>query len=243
MQRYFVDYKIFDNQKIEITGDDYYHITKVMRMKVNDEVIVCDNYGSYKCCISSISDNSVFLSIVEKLTEQKELPVEVTICQGLVRREKMEEVIDKITQLGATRYIPVNMERSLVKLKDEKIDKKLDRMNKIAKEASEQSHRTKKLIVEKPISFKEFLKMNKTYDLCLFAYEITSKDLSLKEVLKNNQYRNILILIGPEGGISQNEVNLLEINKFLPVSLGPRILRTEVAPSYIMAAISYELEV
>ena len=243
MQRYFIEIKIIDTNKIEITGDDYHHITKVMRMKIGDLVIVCDNYNSYKCSISSFSESIVYLDIIQKLNEKKELPVNVTIVQGLVRREKMEEVIDKITQLGASKYIPVNMERCLVKLKDEKLDKKFDRLNKIAKEAAEQSHRTKKLVVEKPIDFKMLLSLKKEYDLCLYAYEITSKDLSLREVLNQYQYNNVLVLIGPEGGISQKEVDLLNLNGFLPVSLGPRILRTEVAPTYVMAAISYELEV
>ena len=80
------------------------------------------------------------------------------------------------------------------------------------------------------------------YDLCLYAYEITSKDKSLKEILKSKTYKNIFIVIGPEGGISDKEVKLMNENNFIPVSLGPRILRTEVAPTYAMAAISYELE-
>lgn len=242
MQRYFIEDVVTSNT-IVINGDDFHHISKVMRMRINDEVIVCDNISSYKCKISAFNNNEVILNVVEKLDEKKELPVKVAIAQGVVRREKTEEVIDKITQLGASLYIPVNMERSIIKIKDEKLDKKNDRMNKIAKEASEQSHRTKKMVVEKPLLFKELLNLKDHYDLCLYAYEITSKDLSLKEVLKNNKYKSVLVLIGPEGGISEKEVILLNENGFLPVSLGPRILRTEVAPTYVMAAISYELEV
>ena len=242
MQRYFVDSKNILDNKIIISDSDYHHITKVMRMKEGNSVICCDGTNSYKCVISQITTSDVVLDIVEVLNEKKELPVKVTIAHGIVRREKMEEVIDKITQLGASFYLPVNMERCNVKFNDEKLDRKMDRMNKIAKEASEQSHRTSMLEVLKPVSFKEMINLNEQYDLCLYAYEITSKDKSLKEVLKERKYQNILIVIGPEGGISDKEVNIMNDNNFIPVSLGPRILRTEVAPTYAMAAISYELE-
>ena len=242
MQRYFVNLEnVFEN-KIIISDSDYHHITKVMRMKEGDSVICCDGTKSYKCVISHISTSDVILEIVEVLNEKKELPIKVTIAHGITRREKMEEVIDKITQLGASFYLPVNMERCNVKFNDEKLDRKMERMNKIAKEASEQSHRTSLLEVLKPVTFKEMMNLKEQYDLRLYAYEITSKDKPLKQVLKENKYKNIIILFGPEGGISNKEVDILNKNNFLPVSLGPRILRTEVAPTYAMAAISYELE-
>ncbi len=242
MQRYFVNPNSIVNNQVYIDNSDFHHITKVMRMNIGTNVIVCDGNRSYKCVISQIASNNVILDIVEVLNEQKELPVKVTIAQGIVRREKMEEVIDKITQLGASYYLPVNMERCNVKFNDEKLDRKMERMNKIAKEASEQSHRTTLLEVLKPCGFKEMLDLSKNYDLCLYAYEITSEDKKIKEVLRGNKYNNILIIIGPEGGISDKEVNLMKENNFIPVSLGPRILRTEVAPTYAMVAISYELE-
>ena len=243
MQRYFVNKNQVNDNQIVIKGDDFHHITKVMRMKETDKVIVSNNEESWLCEIEIFTNNEVHLKIIENLNEEKELPVEVTIAHGVVRREKMEEVIDKITQLGASSYLPINMERCNVKIQDEKLDKKVDRMNKIAKEAAEQSHRIKLMEVLKPISFKEMLKLKTKYDLCLYAYEVTSKDKSLKEVLKVNNYKSIFILVGPEGGISDKEVELLNQNGFIPIALGPRILRTEVAPTYILSAISYELEV
>lgn len=242
MQRYFVNPENVSDNKVIINNSDYHHITKVMRMKEGNSVIVCDGSKSYKCVISLITQNEVILDINEELNENRELPVYITIAQGIVRREKMEEVIDKVTQLGASFYLPVNMERCSVKFNDEKLDRKMERMNKIAKEASEQSHRTTMLEVLKPISFKEMISDASKYDLCLYAYEVLDKDKSLKELLKTKTYKNILILIGPEGGISEKEADMMNKNSFYPISLGPRILRTEVAPTYVMAAISYELE-
>lgn len=244
MQRYFIDNinnSTIDiaSGKITISGDDYYHISKVMRMKTSDQVTVCFQQVAYLAEINKIDQTSVYLDIVKPLDENPELSLEVTIAQGIVRREKMEEVIDRISELGAKQYLGVNMERCNVKLTDDKLDRKRDRLNKIAKEACEQAHRTKLLTVDVPLCWKEFLKISANYDLCLVAYEECTKDDNLRQYLQND-YRNVLILVGPEGGISPKEMADLTNHNFKKVTLGPRILRTEVAPVYIMSAISYE---
>lgn len=242
MQRYFVKFSAICGNQIQIIGSDYHHITKVMRMKIGDQVYVASENNSWLCHIESIGESIVYLEIDQRLDEQKELPLEVTIAQGIVRREKMEEVIEKITALGASAYIPIEMERCNVKLHDEKIEKKWERMNKIAKEAAEQSHRTRLLDINRPISFQSLLTSAIHYDLCLYAYEVTTRGKSLKEILQKGHYQRVLVLIGPEGGMSEKEVCQLDKNNFVSVHLGPRILRTELAPTYVLSAISYELE-
>ena len=181
MQRYFVE-KIIENQNITISNDDYYHITKVMRMKQGDNVYVCDGNISVVASIIEITKNEVILEIKEKLNEKKELPVSVTIAHGIIR---------KVSALGASIYQPVEMERCNAKFHDDKLDKKMIRLNKIAKEACEQSHRTALLKVLNPISFKNFLKESSKYDLLLVAYENTNPEETLKKVLQNNKYNSI----------------------------------------------------
>lgn len=242
MQRYFVEKDAIKLPYIFITGDDCHHIGLVMRMKSGDKVYVSDQEKSYIAVITDIKKDLITLEVIEELHEQKELPYQVTIAQGLIRREKMEEVIDYITELGASCYIPVVMSRSIVKVNQEQMDKKNARYAKIAKEAAEQSHRLKKMEVSNLVTWKNFLSLSKDYDLCLYAYEASSKDDSLKQILKNKKYSNILVLVGPEGGISEKEVEDLKKSGFLPISLGPRILRTQVAPLYVMSALSYEWE-
>lgn len=242
MQRYFINQEV-NTDTINIIGDDYYHITKVMRMKEHDQVIVCNIEKTWLCEIVMFSTSVVTLKIIREIIENKKMPIEVTIAQGLVTKEKMETVIDNITELGAFCYLPVRMERCNIKINDEKLDKKMIRLRKIAKEAAEQAHRNTLMIIEEPISFKEMLKLNNKYDLCLYAYEKSYDDLSFKEIIKSNsEIAKVIILVGPEGGISDDEVKMLKEANFKPISLGPRILRTEVAPSYIMACISYEKE-
>ena len=160
-------------------------------------------------------------------------------------KTKMEELVEKISLLGASEYLFFPMERSNVKMIDEKLDKKLYRLNKIAKEASEVAHRTKVLESINLKNFNEFIKYSKNFDYCLYAYEETNPlDGSFKDVAKKLKPNDkVLVLIGPEGGISKKEVEILNNNNFIPITLGPRILRTEVAPTYVMAALSYELEI
>ena len=241
MQRYFVE-KIENEKNIIINNDDYYHITKVMRMHINDRVYLCDTVNSYICKIIEITKTEVVLEAIEKLNEKKELSMNVTIAHGIIRKEKMEETIEKISALGANFYLPVDMERCNAKFHDDKLDKKMIRLNKIAKEACEQSHRTNLLNVLQPISFKNLLNECNNYDLLLVAYENTNPEESLKKILQKNHYQRVLVLVGPEGGISEKELELLEKKGFVKVSLGPRILRTELAPVYIMSVIGYELE-
>ena len=241
MQRYFVE-KIIDLNNIVIDNDDFYHITKVMRMNVADKVYLCDQENSYICEITCVNKNEVILKVVEQLSENKELLYNVTIAHGIVRKEKMEETIEKVSALGASCYLPVEMERCNAKFHEEKLEKKILRLNKIAKEACEQSHRTKLLNVENPVSFKNFLKHSKKFDLLLVAYENTNPNETLKKILKEKEYKNVLVLVGPEGGISDSELAVLEKEGFVKVSLGPRILRTELAPVYIMSVLGYEWE-
>lgn len=240
MQRYFLDNNSiinFDTNSIIIKGDDAHHITNVMRMRINDLVYCCYEGCTYLSKINNLNAHEVTLDIVEIIHENKELLCNVTIAQGLVRKEKMEEVIDHITEMGAKYYVPVIMKRSNVKVTEDKIDKKLVRLNKIAKEAAEQAHRTNVLQVLEPMNFKKFIDYSKSFDLCLVAHVDDDNPLYIGDAIKDE--KNILVLVGPEGGIDSSEIDELKKNSFKQVSLGKRVLRTEVAPSYIMSIIDY----
>lgn len=242
MQRYFIDSKQIDYPYIKIIDNDYHHIKTVMRMKKGDKVYACSNNTSYLCVIDDITDTDVVLLIQTELNEQTELPVEVTICQGLVRKEKMEETVDYITELGAYAYMPVIMERSIVKVNNDKRERKNERLQKIAKEAAEQSHRKQVLKVHDIYKWKDMLEESKNYDLCLFAYENADKDALYKDLITKDGIHSILVVIGPEGGISLKEVESLLSYNFIPITLGKRILRTQVAPLYVMSTIGFMLE-
>lgn len=235
MQRYFIDKNQINNNIITIKGDDVHHIKTVMRMNINDKVFVCDEENTYLCSIMSIT-NCVELEIIETLNDNVEMDIKVTVAHGLVRREKMEEVVRRLVELGCCSYIPVNMTRSVVKHKEINID----RLNKIIKEASEQSQRNKLMKINEVISFGDLLKSINNYDLVLFAHTLYKDQVNLFNELKNNKANNVLVIVGPEGGFDEKEVEkLIKYDNLKPISLGKRILRTETAPLYIMSVLGF----
>ncbi|QSS99008.1 16S rRNA (uracil(1498)-N(3))-methyltransferase [Pontibacillus sp. ALD_SL1] len=247
MQRYFVPSSGWDDSEVVITGEDVHHIGKVMRMKPEHHILCCTPEGDLaECEITDITTEAVTCQIVEWLEEVKELPASVTIAQGLPKGDKMEHVIQKGTELGASQFIPFEAERSIVKWDQKKSQKKITRYQKIAKEASEQSHRTTIPSVSHLHSLRDLIAHQASYDWIVFAYEDEAKSQSyrsLKEVLTQvQQGQRILVIIGPEGGFSEQEVQTLKEAGALAVRLGPRILRTETAATYFLSALSYQLE-
>ncbi len=241
MQKYFVSSNNFynDYHEVIIDKDDSFHIVKVMRMHLGDEVLVSDNENTYLTKITKLDEKGVILEVLKKMTNNAELPIKVGIAQGLIKKDKMEEVISKITALGAYEYIPVNMERCNIKINEQKQERQL----KIIKEASEQSMRNTLMKLSNIISFNEVFKKAQEYDMVLFAStKAQPNNHNFKQVLRKKDIQSILIIIGPEGGISPKEERIMEEKGFLPISLGPRILRTELAPTYVLSAISYEME-
>lgn len=239
MQRYFIETKQINNNIITIKGNDVHHIKTVMRMNINEKIIVCDEVDTYLCKITFIG-NEVEAEIINKINENVELNINITIAHGLVRREKMEEVIRRLVELGCNSYIPVDMRRSVVKHKEINIE----RLNKIVKEASEQSQRTKLMNLSDVISFNDLLKQISNFDLVLFAHTIYKENNFLYELLVNNydvhKYNNILVIVGPEGGFDDGEVEkILKFTNVRPIGLGKRILRTETAPLYIMSVLGF----
>ena len=242
MQKYFISKEDLSLNRIK--GDDAYQIFTVLRYKGGEMVMVSDSEKSYLVKIKNVTKDEVSFEIVEEKTGNTELPVFVSIFQGYPKGDKMEEIIKHGTELGASYIYPTFMKRSIVKLDEKKIDSKLLRFQKIAKEAAEQSFRN--VIPEIPsIPYLKTIDFSK-YDVKILCYEESAKNGELKEFknivsnLKKGQ--NIACVIGPEGGIDDSELEYLKNKGFTPCALGPRILRTETAVFYILSAISYEME-
>ncbi len=246
MQRYFVPYSSAHNVFV-ITGDDFRHMVKVMRMKEQDEMIlVTDDRQSALCQITNISNEELTARVVQWLDESVELPVDVTIVSGLPKGDKLDLIIQKGTELGATKFIPFIAARSIVKWDEKKADKKLSRWQKIAKEAAEQSHRNVVPAVEAPLNLSSLIKASEHYDVKLIAYEEDSRQGETKNLVGCLQSltkgNSLLVVFGPEGGLTTEEVEKLHEHGFISCGLGPRILRTETAPLYLLSAVSYQLE-
>lgn len=247
MQRYFVKNHQITEGKIKISGDDAHHISRVMRMKPGEAIICCSEDGQVaRSEIQEITDDLCLVRIVEWIDENKELPVFVTIAQGLPKGDKLELIVQKGTELGASCFLPFFASRSIVKWDEKKGRKKVERLEKIAKEAAEQSHRTIVPEIKNPVDFKSLLKESGNYTYKIVAYEEDAKQgekSNLSAILsKLTRNDSLLAVIGPEGGLTEEEVSELRKNDFITCSLGQRILRTETAPLYLLAAVSYHTE-
>lgn len=247
MQRYFVLDEPLDGRYVSIKGDDYFHMTKVMRMNVGDSIIVVfPNGQSAYCKITNISNEKVDVTIVEWENEARELPVSVTIVSGLPKGDKFEWIVQKGTELGAQAFIPFMATRSIVKLDEKKESKRIERWQKIAKEAAEQSHRTFIPQVYKPHRLHEIIELSRKFTHKAVAYEEVAKDGEVKQfskILSNmKQGDSLLFVFGPEGGLTAQEIEQFQEHDFHICGLGPRILRAETAPLYVLSAVSYQLE-
>ncbi|MGH2318184.1 16S rRNA (uracil(1498)-N(3))-methyltransferase [Planococcus sp. SE5232] len=246
MQRYFIEGKIPENRIVAITGDDAKHIAKVMRQTAGDYLIAVMEGKAYLAKILA-ADFDVEVELGEILEIQVELPKKVTIACGLPKGDKLDLITQKATELGMYALLPFSAERSIVKWDSSKSEKKIGRLQKIAKEAAEQSHRTHVPEIHGVHSFKQLLaKASSSYDTIIVAYEEEAREgdrTRFAEILKSLYDKDsVLIIFGPEGGISEKEVAALKSTGAIFTSLGPRILRTETAPLYALAAISCEFE-
>ncbi|GAA0482800.1 16S rRNA (uracil(1498)-N(3))-methyltransferase [Salinibacillus aidingensis] len=247
MQRYFVPESGWTDSKVVLRDDDAHHISNVMRMTAEDQIICNHPKGRAALCqIEDVSPEEVSARILDWLNEHKEMPVKVTIAQALPKGDKLDLIVQKGTELGAHAFIPFKGDRSIVKWDQKKADKKIRRLEKIAKEAGEQSHRTSIPSIHHMKSFKELLLAADQFDHLIVASEVEAKKESptlLGNIISTIQPdEHVLIVVGPEGGFSQQELEQLMKENFYFTRFGPRILRTETAPLYFLSVMSYQFE-
>ena len=234
MQRYFVNTK---DDIFELTADDSYHVTKVMRNKMGDKVEIVIDKELYICEIISLEKN-VTVKKIEKIEQNSELPCYVTIAQSLVKEQKMDLILQKSCELGVSEIIPINATRSVVKI-DKKETKKIERWNKILKEASEQSKRVVIPTVNQILDIKDLV--NLEYDIKILC-TVNEMSTTIKRVLsKDLNNVKIILVIGPEGGFTDKEEELLINSGYISTSFGNRVLRTETASLYALSIINYIL--
>ncbi|MHA6260368.1 16S rRNA (uracil(1498)-N(3))-methyltransferase [Sporosarcina sp. CAU 1771] len=246
MQRYFLEHSFDEDGNALITGEDNKHIQRVMRMAVNDKIFVVSDGEAFISVITEFLPDSTRVQSEGEVLPSNEMPVSVTIVSGLPKGDKLDLIVQKGTELGMHGLIPFKAERSIVKWDDKRGAKKIERLRKIAKEAAEQCHRTVIPHIEEPFTLKQLLAKAAAYDVLLFADEEDAKSEEPHRIghrLKNvHPNQSVLVVFGPEGGLSRSEAGELSEAGFLPTSLGPRILRTETAPIYLLSAMSCEFE-
>lgn len=211
MPKFFVNDKQFYSDKVEIFGEDVKHIANVLRKQIGDQINICNISTSenFLCQIDEINKEKIICRVLNKIENNVESNVDITIFQGLPKAEKMELIIQKCTELGANTFYPVQMERCVVKLDSKQEFKKIERWKKIVESAAKQSGRDKVPNVENVINLKELLNLLEKYDIVLLAYENEHKNTLKNELKQLKSTSKVAIIIGPEGGIDEKEVELL----------------------------------
>lgn len=247
MQRYFIDEVKVCGESVRLSAEDSHHLANVMRAKVGATIIIVTaNHDAYVSEIVTIETKCVTAVLKEPLLTTSELPVEVTVACGLSKNDKIDTIVQKATECGMHQFIPLILQRNVVKWEAKKATQKIERLEKIAKEAAEQSHRTHIPTIQSLMNVTQLIEYAQAYDVKLIAYEETAKigeHAQLKQQYQSLQpQQKILLVFGSEGGLTLQEVAQLEAAGFLACSLGPRILRAETAPIYALSALSYTLE-
>jgi len=269
MQHFFIKQNQVKNDQITITGKDVNHIKNVLRCKTSEklEISVSETEVKYLVEILELNNDEVICKILNKIDESAESNVKINIIQGLPKSDKMELIIQKCTELGVKEITPLELERCVVKLQGKDIDKKLARWENIAETAAKQCGRNSITKINKLYNLRNIEEVLKNCDLAIVAYE-GEKETGLKDVLNEIKFKNlqqelsiaalnnfkensavsvkndeikISIIIGPEGGLEEKEIEFLKSLGVKSVSLGKRILRTETVAIVLASIIMYEL--
>lgn len=238
MANFYIEKEQLSENTALITGEEAQHISRVLRMKKGDEVTLCDGEGNfYEARLTDFNEKSVEAEILSMRRAETEPRVKLSIFQGVPKNPKLETIVQKLTEIGATAVVPMDTQRAVAKL-----DKsaKVERLRKIAREAAKQSKRGIIPTVSDTMSFKDAIKEAAKANLMIIAYE-EEHETSLKSALQGKTPESVSVLIGPEGGFEKEEVEKAVALGAVSVTLGKRILRTETAPIAISSAILYEL--
>jgi len=241
MHRCFFETDISKGNLVTVDGDEALHITRVLRLGVGDLIEITSGNGKvYEAKINATDKKSIEVCALKELLVDGEPKTDVSLFIGLTKSSKMELIIQKAVELGVSSVVPVEMERSVVKVKDE--DKKTQRFRRIAMEAAKQCKRSKVPLVSDPIKFNQAVEMLSNMDFSFAPYECETKK-SIREIFtgENEFLKSVGFIIGPEGGFSDTEAEFIKENNIQTVTLGKRILRMETAAISVLSIVMYEL--
>jgi len=242
MRRFVIDQIPPDHDRVVIHGPEAKHIAKVLRMRPQDHIIVADTKGNrYQAVILSACPSSVELNLLRQLPQPQSPRLHLTLCQALLKSKAMDLVVQKATELGAARIVPFTSERTVVRLRGERLNNKLRHWQEITRSATAQSDRPKPPEISPLASFDQVLVMERDHGglrLILWEQELCN---DFKDIIRAHEgIKEITAVVGPEGGFSQSEVELATEAGFVPATLGGRILRAETAAIVVCTLCLYE---
>lgn len=233
MKRFFVGKDLKVNSAIKIDGIEHNHIKNVMRLKVDDEIIlVCGDEYDYFARIINISKGETVVEIFDCKHNEYNPKCDVTVFQALVKSDNMSLIVQKLTELGVKTFVP--FESEFITSKD-KFNKR-EKLQEISNQSIKQCKRSIPMEIEKVLTFKEMIEKLRDFDCVVFANEC-EKSYNLNHIKSING--KVAIIIGSEGGFSESEIKMLQLENVHSVSLGRRILRAETSAISLTAVVMY----
>lgn len=242
---FFINKNQLKENKVRITGELLKHLRDSLRIRKGEMIFCVDEEGTKYAVLATYTGQDLFVGdIIETTGKQNKPAIFIHLVQAVPKGPKLDFIIQKTTELGINSITPVISERSVVRIEKERGEEKLKRWKKIALEAAQQSNRLDVPDIKPLLSFHDYMTSFKKCDLNLLLYEGEEKR-GIKEVIRGAQeaddkVKSVVLLTGPEGGFSNEEVEMAEDAGFTPVSLGSRILRTETAPVVALSILQYE---
>ena len=238
MTRFFVEEQAFSGDTLRLTGENFQH-ARVLRLKPGERMLVCDGQGREAlCAVRQAGASEMELEVLERREAETEAKVRVSVYLAFPKADKLEHVIQKATELGAYEIVAFPSARCVSRPDEKSLKKKLERWQKIAASAAEQSGRGRIPQVITLGSFKEALERVKQADKALLFYE-NEQAMTLRMALETGPYETVSLLTGPEGGLEEAEVAQARGAGFQICTLGKRILRCETAPLCALSAVMY----
>ena len=247
MPRFFIDKASIETDQdrtlAHIQGEDSFHIARSLRMAVGDTITVCDNEGyEYDGILEKIRDDDTVVRLENQRLAAGEPPLFITLYMAYPKGDKLEMVIQKAVELGASRIVPFESSRCIKRPKADKVVEKTKRLTRIAVEASKQCGRGRLPVVTPPMSYTEMLASASRDDLALFCYEGEGTK-NIRDILTAQERpKTLSVIVGSEGGFSPEEASEAVKAGLTLTGLGTRILRCETAPDYALSSISYQFE-
>jgi len=244
MHRFFVSDDNFAGEDVVLRGRQTHQVRNVLRMRPGDHIVVLDNNGwEYALALKTVGQNKIVGQIKEKREAAGEPTVQITLYQSLLKRDKFEWVLQKCTEIGVMRFVPLVSQHSVIRDPDSISSSKLGRWRSIILEAAEQSGRGRVPDLSPPVNLENSLASIAAFDCCLMASPL-AKGTAVRESLQcgeQDRPTSIALFIGPEGGFAEEEVERCQAGNIIPIGLGQRILRSETAAVVATSLILYEL--
>lgn len=240
MRRFFIEKATAAQNEARVRKADAKHVLNVLRLGVGDAVEVTDGAGSvFSARISRIGDDGVFVSLDAPLAARTESPLEITLAQAMLKDKKMDRLVRQATELGMRRWLPFYANRSIPRPDPGRLKGRVERWEKIAAEALKQCKRERTPLIEAPVSLEEMLQKTASCDLKIVFWE--KESLPLDEIRPDPEtpLHSVLVIVGPEGGFTPEEIARARACGARPSALGPRVLRAETAAVTVMALVQF----